>query len=253
MTRADQSTREVYNEPAARGAQDNLDFAVGDNRAASTRSFDESFSSMRANALSGAQGAERDLKFGSQDQKLLSFIDVPPLNFGGKSQDKSDEVQVAAAGDKVAGLMGNRSADATSVANAADRFDGQKMWQKSPYAEATVNGKFGCAAAVSEVAQAAGFKYLDSPTVGGLVTQMERHGWTKHHISDMQPGDAAIGYNKGTNWKKGGGNAHVGFVGNDNLVHNNSSRNGTKWTGETVDVSLGKYDSHYVMRPPVKK
>jgi hypothetical protein len=57
-----------------------------------------------------------------------------------------------------------------------------------------------------------------------------------------------VAYNRGTNWQKGGGNAHVGVVAAGGQVYNNSARQGATWAAEDPDVAFGHYDSRYVLR-----
>ncbi|MBX9687540.1 MAG: hypothetical protein K2X27_12610, partial [Candidatus Obscuribacterales bacterium] len=72
---------------------------------------------------------------------------------------------------------------------------GEQLWLSSPFAESTEKGRLGCAASASVVLREAGFKYANSPTVGGLQAQLLKHGWTKHAESEMKEGDVMIAVN----------------------------------------------------------
>jgi hypothetical protein len=135
-----------------------------------------------------------------------------------------------------------------SLASTAQSLDGQQLWRQSKYTGMTQHGRFGCAASMSLVLEKAGIKYADSSTVGGLVGQLAHHGWKKHPAAEAQPNDVMVGYNRGTDWKSGGGNAHIGVVGADGRVYNNSSRQGESWTAEAPDIAFARYDSRYVLR-----
>jgi hypothetical protein len=148
---------------------------------------------------------------------------------------------------------GNQALLGHTLASVAGSFDGAQVWRNSKYADLTIDGKYGCAASLSLVLRKAGFKYADSPVVGQLVSQLERHGWTPHPASGAREGDVMVGYNQGTNWKKGGGNAHTGVVRADGTVYNNSSRQNMTWVAEAPDVAFGQYTSRYVLRPPQKQ
>jgi len=193
---------------------------------------------------------------------------VPPLNFGAGTGQKFTAANVGSLDFTAAGSAsgqikaevlalndtGKRVADRSNtgqdLASTAQSLQGQKLWSQSKYAKDTDHGIYGCAASMSIMMEKAGYKYVDSPTVGGLVNQLERHGWTKHPASEAQKDDVMVAYNSGTNWKNGGGNSHLGLVTANGTVYNNSSRQGETWVAEAPDVAFGKYDSRYVLRPP---
>jgi hypothetical protein len=152
---------------------------------------------------------------------------------------------------KPAGKKSDDAAAGHHLAEIAGNFAGQQLWRHSKYEALTVNGKYGCAASVSLVLKGAGYKYADSPTVGGLVGQLTRHGWTQHPASEAREGDLMVGY-EGSNWQKGGGNAHVGIVTADGRVYNNSKRQQATWAAEAPNVAFEDYSGRYVLRPPQK-
>lgn len=115
------------------------------------------------------------------------------------------------------------------------------------------NGLFGCAASESLVLQAGGYKYADAEAAGQLYNQLTQHGWKPiANPNDRQPGDVMFAYKSGTNWKVGGGNAHVGTVAEDGNIWNNSARQGETWQKEAPGVAFGAYDRYIVLRPPAR-
>lgn len=170
-----------------------------------------------------------------------AFLDVPPLSYGAETA----RVELASSKSAKTKPPGER------IAKAAADYEGEELWRQSPYKKLTVDGKFGCAASASVALEHAGYKYANSPTVGGLDAQLQNHGWTVHKAKDAQPGDVMVAYN-GKDWRKGGGDAHVGIVAEDGGVYNNSKRNNHRWTNEPAGVAFGDYGNRYVLRPPAK-
>jgi hypothetical protein len=168
----------------------------------------------------------------SKDQTAGGFLDVPIL----------------VASNDTRGLSSKHS---QSLAQAASDLAGQQLWKQSKYKDLTVDGKYGCAASESLALNRAGYRYADSPTVGGLDGQLRRHGWKQYPADQAQPGDVMVAYS-GKGWRNGGGNAHIGVVGNDGSIWNNSKRKGATWAKEPADVAFGDYEQRYVLRPPGK-
>lgn len=129
---------------------------------------------------------------------------------------------------------------------------GQALWAQGDFRNVVQGGNLGCAASVSEPLQAAGFTYANSAGVGNLTKQLTDHGWTRHPVSQAQPGDVVYGWEPGTNLYAGGGGAHIGIVGeNGSVYHNSSSRK--YWVNDSLN---GVFNSRrfgnqiYVLRPP---
>lgn len=168
------------------------------------------------------------------------------------ADNRKQEAQAKPSADKPSGdsQKENGKQAGHHLAEIASSLEGKQVWRESKYADLTVDGRYGCAASISRVLQKAGFRYADSPTVGGVVGQLTRHGWTQHPASEAQEGDVMVAFNRGTNWKNGGGNAHIGVVRADGNVFNNSKRQAASWAAESPDVAFQDYTSRYVLRPP---
>lgn len=139
---------------------------------------------------------------------------------------------------------------ASIVQNAFDAV-GERLWSLTQFKHAVRNGRLGCAASVSKCLQRTGFDYADHAGVGGLVDQLMQHGWTKHPISEARPGDVIYGY-RGNGWRSGGGNAHIGIMGENGTAYGNSSNSG-QWTKASVDGVIGARrfgQNRYCLRPP---
>lgn len=138
------------------------------------------------------------------------------------------------------------------IARAAERNAGTMPWMDTKYTPQVQNGRLAGAAAVSMVLQDLGYKYADSANVGKLSSQLEKQGWTKIPLDQAQPGDIIYGGRVGKDWRAGGGNAHIGIVGQDGKVWHNVSSTGN-WQADSQDSSFppAKYGNQiWVLRPP---
>lgn len=129
---------------------------------------------------------------------------------------------------------------------------GNQVWARSDFSRRTRDGRLGCAASVSEVLQKAGFSYANSPGVGVLTDQLKEHGWKQMPVSEARPGDVVYGWKPGTKMHRGGGVAHVGIVGKNDTVYDNSSRS-REWSHRRLTSVFSRRtygDQLYVLRPP---
>ena len=137
-----------------------------------------------------------------------------------------------------------------NLANIARSSVGRQLWR---FIRGTP-ARLGCAASVSAVLNAGGYKYARHAGVGGLESQLTRNGWQKMHVSQAQPGDVVIGA-RTRYYRQGGGGSHIGVVGENGRVYHNSSGR-AKW----IETSLsGYYNSSrfragvWILRPPNKR
>lgn len=127
---------------------------------------------------------------------------------------------------------------------------GKELWAQHKDADITGHGRYGCAAAESINKQQAGYDYVDSPLVSGVVNQLMKNGWTKHPFDERQPGDTIVRHKHNKSWKKGGGDAHIGTVGADiNFAYNNHSDTQT-WEYKPINESFNPRHKRFVLRPP---
>lgn len=100
------------------------------------------------------------------------------------------------------------------------------------------DGNLGCAASVSEVLQQSGFSYANSAMVTGLRDQLLAHGWTMHKVSagGYHPGDVIFGINQGSDGRSGGGSGHIGVIGTNGTVYDNSSSSQV-WVHHNITAS----------------
>lgn len=125
---------------------------------------------------------------------------------------------------------------------------GRALWALTPFKNAVRGGRLGCAASVSEVLQRSGYNYANHAGVGGLESQLMRNGWTKAPLSEASPEDVVmIGRSRG--WRAGGGNAHVGIVGENGTVYHNSSSRG-EWIKDNLQARFGRGGEMFVLKPP---
>lgn len=128
----------------------------------------------------------------------------------------------------------------------------RRLWAQSDFANSVKGGRLGCAASVSEVLQMSGYEYANSAGVGPLVDILKQQGWTQIPLDRAQPGDVVYGGKPGTRWWAGGGNAHIGVVGEDGQVfHNSSGRK--RWVQDDLTSVFNKKrfgDNRWVLRPP---
>jgi hypothetical protein len=132
-----------------------------------------------------------------------------------------------------AGIEPNGSIDFGPIAKNAAADVGQQMWTHYGDNKDVQNGKYGCAASVSEVLQQSGYAYADSTTVQGLQQELQAKGWST--TTTPQPGDVVLGY-RGTGPDSLGEGAHTGIVGPGQTVFNNKS-------GTWEQTPLGDFNS----------
>lgn len=159
-------------------------------------------------------------------------------------------------GDRTPRREGDRNAPTTEHGNRlAARSEGmmdQRVWRGTKHERSVNQGRLGGAASVSRILQGEGYNYADSANVGKLTDQLSQNGWQLVGRSQMQPGDVIFGGRQGTNWKAGGGNARVGIVGADGMIHHNNPETG-KWTKSTPEEAFQKGqfgDQVWALRPP---
>lgn len=144
-----------------------------------------------------------------------------------------------------------RSGKAHEILHSATEGVGQKLWARTKFAGVVQGGNLGCAASVSECLQRAGFGYANDAGVGGLVDQLKRKGWTQHPISEARAGDVVYGH-KGGGWRNGGGNAHIGIMGENGHAFANSSGSG-RWKTGPLEGIIGARrfgQNRFCLRPP---
>jgi len=128
----------------------------------------------------------------------------------------------------------------------------KRLWWHSDFRNSVKGGRLGCAASVSEVLKASGYRYANSAGVGGLVGILQQNGWEKVPLSQAQPGDVVYAGKPGTRWWEGGGNAHIGVVGEDGQVFHNSSGQ-KRWVEDKLTSVFNTKrfgDNRWVLRPP---
>jgi hypothetical protein len=135
---------------------------------------------------------------------------------------------------------------------------GKQLWAQTPWAGACEGGNLGCAASVSKVLQEAGVLRQGEGSAGveDLAAKLQGKGYQKIQITDksqFHTGDVVYGDN-------GGGNAHIGIIGEIKggqvwSYDNSSSR--TTWQHHTLEqggsfVPGGRFGRHnlYVLRAP---
>lgn len=144
-----------------------------------------------------------------------------------------------------------RNGRAHDILHSAAEGVGQKLWARTKFAGVVQGGNLGCAASVSECLQRAGFRYANDAGVGGLVDQLKRKGWTQHPISEARAGDVVYGH-KGGGWRNGGGNAHIGIMGENGQAFANSSGSGRWKTGPLEGIVGARRfgQNRFCLRPP---
>ncbi len=149
------------------------------------------------------------------------------------------------------GFAPRRSGKAHDILHSAAEGVGQKLWARTKFAGVVQGGNLGCAASVSECLQRAGFHYANDAGVGGLVDQLKKKGWTQHPITDARAGDVIYGH-KGGGWRNGGGNAHIGIMGENGQAFANSSGSG-RWKNGPLEGIVGARrfgQNRFCLRPP---
>lgn len=145
-----------------------------------------------------------------------------------------------------------RSETGSRIAGRSEGMMDQQVWRGTKHERSVHQGRLGGAASVSRILQGEGYNYADSANVGKLTDQLHANGWGLVGRSQMQPGDVIFGGRPGTNWKAGGGNARVGIVGADGMIHHNDPETG-KWTKSSPEEAFKKGhfgDQVWVLRPP---
>ena len=145
------------------------------------------------------------------------------------------------------------------IEDTASAHWGDKLWD-GKYRSVTEDGTLGCAVSVSKVLIESGAvpKLKIKESVGDLDSALRAKGWSEvGKTEEIKPGYVMIGFNSASNWRAGGGNAHVGIVSDSGWVWNNSSRIGLgyfepRWIAEPKDVALRpwKYNKTYALKPP---
>jgi hypothetical protein len=147
---------------------------------------------------------------------------------------------------------GDRSEKEAKILDVAQKSVNKRLWARSDFANQVKGGRLGCAASVSEVLRESGFNYANSAGVGGMVDILKRHGWTQVPLSESRAGDVVYGGKPGTRWWAGGGNAHIGIVGEGGQVFHNSS--GRKhWVQDNLTSVFNSKrfgNQRYALRPP---
>lgn len=147
---------------------------------------------------------------------------------------------------------GDRTEGEARILNVAKNSVNKRLWASSDFANQVKGGRLGCAASVSEVLKAAGYRYANSAGVGGMVDILKQHGWTKVPLSESRPGDVVYGGKPGTRWWEGGGNAHIGVVGeNGQVFHNSSGRR--QWVQDNLTRVFNSNrfgNERFALRPP---
>ena len=147
---------------------------------------------------------------------------------------------------------GDRTEGEARILNVAKNNVNRRLWASSDFANQVKGGRLGCAASVSEVLKAAGYRYANSAGVGGMVDILRSHGWTKVPLSDSKPGDVVYGGKPGTRWWEGGGNAHIGVVGENGQVYHNSSGR-RQWVQDNLTRVFNSNrfgNERFALRPP---
>lgn len=148
----------------------------------------------------------------------------------------------------------DRTEDEARILDIAKNSVNKRLWASSDFAKQVKGGRLGCAASVSEVLKAAGYRYANSAGVGNMVDILQKNGWTKVPLSESQPGDVVYGGKPGTRWWEGGGNAHIGVVGeNGQVFHNSSGRK--HWVQDNLNTVFNTKrfgNQRYALRPPAK-
>lgn len=138
------------------------------------------------------------------------------------------------------------------IAAASEGMMDQRVWRGTKHERSVHQGRLGGAASVSRILQGEGYRYADSANVGKLTDQLASHGWQRVGREQLQPGDVIFGGRQGTNWRAGGGNARVGIVGPDGMIHYNNPETG-KWTKSSPEEAFqrGHFGNNvWALRPP---
>lgn len=208
-------------------------------------------------ALCRALGLSGNPLHGGTDKKEIEFLIQPNSGNGRGDIAKNPDLMVARltpqkptvdADNEITGGISAR------IVASAKLAEGKKLWTEQ--AQATKNGRLGCAISTSEVLEDAGLDINKETGACALVEQLQDRGWEKIAVSQAQPGDVIYGARPGMNAAKGGGNAHVGIVGEDKagklMVYANVSATG-RWTYEAAKRAFSPNrfgDQVWAYRPP---
>lgn len=201
-------------------------------------------------ALCRALGLSGDPSHGGTDQKEIEFLIQPNSGNGKGDIAKNQGLMVArlAPPPQATSKIGDR------IVASAQAAEGEKLWQAE--ATATKNGRLGCAISTSEVLAQAGLDINKETGACALVEQLQDRGWNKVAVSQARPGDVIYGAKPGKAAAAGGGNAHVGIVGERQdgklMVWANVSATG-RWTHESANraFSPNRFGNQiWAFRPP---
>lgn len=209
-------------------------------------------------ALCRALGLSGNPLHGGTDKKEIEFLIQPNSGNGRGDIAKNPDAMVARLNPVQRPFNSDNTDNETGIAAkivaSAKLAEGKKLWTEQ--AKATKNGRLGCAISTSEVLEDAGLDIDKETGACALVEQLQDRGWDKIAVWQAQPGDVIYGARPGTNAAKGGGNAHVGIVGEDKagklMVYANVSATG-RWTYEAAKRAFSPNrfgDQVWAFRPP---
>ncbi|CAN5583138.1 hypothetical protein BH11CYA1_BH11CYA1_26170 [soil metagenome] len=187
-------------------------------------------------ALCRALGLSGDPNSGGTDKKEIEFF-IQPNSGNGKGDIAKRESQMVAKLEPLekapARHLGGSISD--KIVACAQAAEGDQLWLN--HAGATQNGRLGCAISTSEVLSQAGLDIKKETGAFALANQLQGRGWNRIAVSQASPGDVIYGVKPGTVQGSGGGNAHIGIVGEREngklMVFANVSKTG-RWTHETA-------------------
>ncbi len=201
-------------------------------------------------ALCRALGLSGDPNHGGTDKKEIEFL-IQPKSGNGKGDIAKDQGMMVA---RLAPPPQASSKIGERIVASAQAAEGEKLWRAE--ATATRNGRLGCAISTSEVLAQAGLDIDKETGACALVEQLQDRGWNKVAVSQAQPGDVIYGARPGKEAAAGGGNAHVGIVGERQdgklMVYANVSATG-RWTHESANraFSPNRFGNQiWAFRPP---
>ncbi|GEM_PF-1794705 len=201
-------------------------------------------------ALCRALGLSGDPNHGGTDKKEIEFL-IQPNSGNGKGDIAKDQGMMVA---RLAPPPQATSKIGDRIVASAQAAEGEKLWRSE--ATATKNGRLGCAISTSEVLAQAGLDINKETGACALVEQLQDRGWNKVAVSQARPGDVIYGAKPGKAAAAGGGNAHVGIVGERQdgklMVYANVSATG-RWTHESANraFSPNRFGNQiWAFRPP---
>lgn len=177
-----------------------------------------------------------------------------------KYQDAANNLyKLALAGQFGSDRIDISEANGRVVAAAASNV-GEQLWAQTPWANSVEGGNLGCAASVSRVLQESGVLRSGEGSAGvvDLAGILQRKGYQKIQITSMsqyRTGDIVYGATGGG----GGGNAHIGIIGEirgGQVWQYDNSSSKTTWQHRTVQaggsfIPGGRFGSNlYVLRAP---